>query len=150
MGTMTSMGTDDREGADSRCCLEDGAPYEWKYWEDASDPSVLAYEAWLATLEPWAAENELGELDDLFEAARLGKLWDSGDETTAIKPIHADPDVYELRKQVLSKKMRYYHSEPAKYPALLLRLHHHIKIDKATQQVEIEKVVARYRKVATA
>ncbi|WP_181137587.1 hypothetical protein [Rathayibacter sp. AY1D1] len=139
------MPEDTREGSDSRCCQPDGAPYRWLDAQNPNDPAIAQLEAWLATLGAFARDHELGEIDDLFEAAALGKLWDSGDETTPLKPIRTDPDVYELRRKALSKHLRFYHGEPPRYAQILVKLHRHIKVDDESQQVEIDKAVAIYR-----
>lgn len=80
-----------------------------------------------------------------MEAAAAGELWDSGDETTRIKPIYSDPDVYELRRRALTKALRFYHAEPFELPTSLVSLHRHIKSDSPSQQREIDFAVKRYR-----
>lgn len=100
-------------------------------------------DAWIDSLPVFSRNHELGEIDDLFEAAALGELEDTGDARTPIKPIRADPDVYELRRKALSKQLRFYHAEPAEMPEGLVALHKHIK-DHGPQQDEIDFAVKRY------
>lgn len=133
-----------RKGSDSRCCDPSLAPLEWVDYVDTTHASVQELEEWLASLSPFARNHELGEIEDLMEAASNGELWDSGDETTRIKPIREDPEVFELRRTALSKKLRFYHGEPAHLPTALVALHRHIKVDTVGQQVEIEHAAARY------
>jgi hypothetical protein len=95
-------------------------------------------------LAPFARAHQQGENDDLLEAAAGGELWDSGDETTLIKPIREDPEIFELRRQALSKKLRFYHGEPSELPRSLVALHRHIKTDNASQQAEIIYASGRY------
>ena len=87
---------------------------------------------------------EEGEQLDLFEAASHGQLEDSGDETTPIKPIVTDPEIFELRRTALSKKLRFYHGEPNELPTQLVSVHRHIKDRNDTQQPEIEHAADRY------
>ncbi|MCZ9881919.1 hypothetical protein [Arthrobacter sp. B2a2-09] len=87
--------------------------------------------------------HELGEIDDLLEAAALGELEDTGDARTPIKPIRSDPEVYELRRKALSKQLRFYHAEPDDLPDGLLALHKHMK-GAVSQQEEIDFAVDRY------
>lgn len=133
-----------RSGNDSRCCDPNLAPLNWIDCQDASHPSVVALSTWLATLVPFARIVEESEIEELFAAAANGELWDSGDETTPIKPIKEDPEVYELRRTALSKKLRFYHGEPAELPAKLVALHRHIKVNNPSQQDEIEYAAKRY------
>ncbi|WP_246078173.1 hypothetical protein [Rhodoglobus vestalii] len=104
----------------------------------------MALSTWLATLVPFARIVEEAEIEELFAAAANGELWDSGDGTTPIKPIREDPEVYELRRTALSKKLRFYHGEPAELPTKLVFLHRHIKVDNESQQHEIEYAAKRY------
>ncbi|MEJ6554008.1 hypothetical protein PQI51_03095 [Microbacterium esteraromaticum] len=85
-----------------------------------------------------------GEMEDLFEAAADGLLEESADDYLPLKPIHSDPDMWELRLKAL-KAYRFYHGEPSRYPSLLVKLHRHIKDGKTDQQAEIEAAIARYR-----
>ncbi|WP_426323055.1 hypothetical protein [Microbacterium sp. E-13] len=133
-----------RSGNDSRCCVPANPPHQWVDFQDESRPAVLDYEAWFASLAPFARHHELGEVDDLLDAAANGKLWDSGDATTPIKPIRENPEIYELRRTALSKKLRFYHGEPAVLPGSLVRLNRHIKSDEQGQQIEIEFAARRY------
>lgn len=134
---------DRRSGNDSRCCTPALYARTWQYYVDVSHESVLALETWLNSLPAFSRSHELGEIDDLFEAAALGELEDTGDARTPIKPIRADPDVYELRRKALSKHLRFYHAEPDEIPDGLLALHKHMK-GSGSQQDEIEFAVDRY------
>lgn len=118
---------------------------EWRDHIDVSNPSVVSMDTWFARLPVFEQNHQQGECEELFEAAAAGELWDSGDETTPIKPINSDPDVYELRRKALNKALRFYHAEPAVLPMSLVALHRHIKTDSAGQQQEIDFAVERYR-----
>lgn len=135
---------DRRRGSDSRCCIPVPLPRSWQCYIDQSHPSVIALETWLDSLSPFSRAHELGEIDDLFEAAALGQLEDTGDARTPIKPIRTDPDVFELRRKALSKQLRFYHAEPVELPEGLLALHKHMK-GSGTQQSEIDFAVGRYK-----
>lgn len=106
----------------------------------------MSFETWLNSLKPFARLHEVGEIADLFEAAAMGHLEDTGDASTPIKPIRSDPELFELRRRALSKQLRFYHGEPEAYPDALIALHKHLK-DAATQQQEIDFAVNRYRQV---
>lgn len=116
----------------------------WQWYLDEANESVMALDAWIQSLQPFSRAHELGEIDDLLEAAALGELEDTGDARTPIKPIRTDPDVYELRRKALSKQLRFYHAEPAELPDGLLALHKHMK-NGGLQQAEIEFAVERYK-----
>lgn len=105
---------------------------------------MVALESWLNTLTPWARAHEEGEIVDLFDAAAHGEIWDTGDPTTSIKPIHMDPEIFELRHTSLSKKLRFYHGEPTESPRDLIALHRHIKTGADSQQDEITYAARRY------
>ena len=111
---------------------------------DTAHTSVVELAGWLSTLSPFARAHEEGEIDALFEAAENGALWDSGDAMTPIKPIRKDPEIFELRRTALSKRLRFYHGEPAELPRNLVAVHRHIKHDAATQQAEIDHAARRY------
>jgi hypothetical protein len=138
------MNSPRRAGSDSRCCNPNLAPLEWRGYVDESHPSVSAISSWMNTLTPWARAHEEGEIDDLMDAAANGELWDSGDETTKIKPIRKDPEIFELRYTALSKKLRFYHGEPLELPRSLVSLHRHIKTTASSQQFEIVYAADRY------
>ncbi|WP_354157474.1 hypothetical protein [Arthrobacter sp. UYCu512] len=133
---------DRRKGSDSKCCSPVQSPRTWQYYVDDSHESVAALDAWLESLSGFSRDHQLGEIDDLFEAAALGELEDTGDARTPIKPIRSDPDVYELRRKALSKSLRFYHAEPDELPDGLLALHKHLK--STDQQSEINFAVDRY------
>lgn len=133
-----------RAGSDSRCCNRNGAPYVWHQHVDLTHESVVALTDWLGSLAPFARSIEEGEIDELFEAAAQGMLMDSADERTPIKPVQIDPEIYELRRTALSKRLRFYHGEPDEHPRMLAALHRHIKSGSDTQQDEIEFAADRF------
>lgn len=116
----------------------------WQDYVEATHPSVVAMDTWLSTLVIFERLHQEGETEDLFEAAAAGDLWDSGDETTPIKPIYSNPDVYELRRKALKKALRFYHAEPLVLTTSLVALHRHIKTGAESQQREIDHAVKRY------
>lgn len=138
---MASRG---RRGSDSRCCSPTAVPWAWHPYVDGSHASCVELDNWFDQLAPFARSHQQGEIDDLFEAASRGELWDSGDAMTKIKPIKMDPEIFELRRTALSKKLRFYHGEPAELPSSLVTLHRHIKKDNPSQQAEIEHAANRY------
>lgn len=133
-----------RSGSDSRCCSEREVPLTWKSYVDESHPSVVAFDRWLAGLAPFARQIELGEIEELMEAAAYGELWYSADAATSIKPIHEHPEIFELRRRGLNKALRLYHAEPGVLPFALVAIHRHIKIGHREQQREIEYAARRY------
>jgi hypothetical protein len=92
-----------RQGSDSRCCSEPLEPFVWHEYTDASHDSLIAFAEWLATLAPFARSGVTGEIEALLDEAAAGRLEDTGDEKTPIKPAYPDPEVYELRLKSLSK-----------------------------------------------
>lgn len=133
-----------RSGSDSRCCFEREVPLTWKYYVDESHPSVVAFEQWLTSLAPFARNIELGEIEELMEAATFGELWESADAKTPIKPINQHPEIFEIRRRGLNKALRFYHAEPEGLPTELVAIHRHIKIGPREQQREIEYATKRY------
>lgn len=133
-----------RRGSDSRCCRPADPPWVWVDYTDYDHAAIAELEAWLNTLTPPMREHELGRMDNLLERAERGVLEDSGDERTPIAPIRLDPEIYELRHQALSKKMRLYHGEPNELPMVLVALHRHIKINDHHQQQQVEHATERY------
>ncbi|MHA3724010.1 hypothetical protein ACXR2T_09040 [Leucobacter sp. HY1910] len=133
-----------RSGKDSRCCKPVSIQRRWISRVDRDRPAAQEYEEWLSSLSPFARRHEEGEQDDLFEAAAYGELEDTGDQRTPIKPIVKDPEMYELRRTALRKKLRFYHGEPPSLPDVLLRVHRHIKVDGKSQEVEIRFAACRY------
>ena len=87
---------------------------------------------------------EEGEIEELMDAAADGLLEEDSDDYIPLKPIHSDPDLYELRLKTL-RTYRFYHGEPLAHPDLLLALHRHIKDDRSVQQDEIDFAIERYR-----
>ena len=133
-----------RRGSDSRCCTPADPPLEWIDYIDDGHESVAELEQWFNTLPRFAQEHELGRLDDLWEAAASGRLMDSGDQLTPIKPVRADPEIFELRHKALTKKLRFYHGEPSELPFALVALHRHIKADDRDQEAQIQYAAQRY------
>lgn len=130
----------------SRCSNEEAAPYQWVDYVDQGHPSVIELEEWFQSLSPFARSHEQGTIDNLMEQAQKGKLWESNDAKTPIKPITSDPELFELRHTALNQPIRFYHAEPERYPNLLLALHRHIKKELPPQQDEVEFAIGRYRK----
>lgn len=81
----------------SRCSNEEAAPYQWVDYVDQGHPSVIELEEWFQSLSPFARSHEQGTIDNLMEQAQKGKLWESNDAKTPIKPITSDPELFELR-----------------------------------------------------
>lgn len=140
---------DARTGNDSRCCTPIEPPLEWVDYTDEAHPAVLQLSEWLNGLSFFAREHELGQIDALFASAAQGKLFDGGDETSAIKPIRKDPEIYELRRTALNKRLRFYHGEPHSRPTQLLRLHRHIKHDDAEQESQIVHAWVTYQRIGS-
>lgn len=138
---------DRRTGNDSRCCTPAVPPLEWVNFTDESHPAVVELTDWLNTLNIFTREHELGQIDALFDSAAQGLLFDGGDETTKIKPIRKDPDLYELRRTALSKRLRFYHGEPRAEPQRLYQLHRHIKHNNAYQDSQIDHAQKIYRQI---
>lgn len=134
-----------RRGRDSRCCNHVATPLEWRHFEDNSHQDIVELEEWLASLSPFARDHELGEIDELFEAAANGDLEDSGDQKTAIKPVTEVPEIFELRRTALTKKLRFYHGEPDELPYVLVALHRHIKTGVGSQNSALAFSISRYR-----
>lgn len=133
-----------RRGRDSRCCSERDLPLSLHDYTDPTHGSIVAFVAWLRDLAPFARDFVTGEIAALLDDAMEGNLYDTGDERTPIKPIRVDPEIFELRRTVLSKKLRMYHGEPAEFPDFLVQIHLHMKIDKKTQEEEIAYSADRY------
>jgi hypothetical protein len=123
-----------RRGSDSRCCQPVDPARAWIDYTDDAHEAVRELETWLGGLSQWARDHELGRVDDLMEAAAYGRLEDTGDETTPIKPVRHDPEIYELRHTALAKKLRLYHGEPGELPDALVAVHRHIKSNDRHQQ----------------
>lgn len=135
---------DDRRGADSRVCKPWDAPYAWHPYVDQEHPGPRGIVEWLDGLSDFNRNHVEGQIDDLYDAAAMGELQDSGDEKTPIKPIHRDPELYELRMKQLTTKLRFYHGEPSIMPATLVSVHEHIKTSSREQQREISHAARRY------
>lgn len=133
-----------RRGSDSRCCQPEPGPYVWRDYKEPSRQAAVDLVTWMESLPVFARIHEEGENEDLLDAAARGELWDSGDETTKIKPIIENPEIFELRRTSLSKKLRFYHGEPAELPLMLVSVHQHIKTTSASQQAEIEYAAECY------
>lgn len=122
---------------------------EWRDFIDDEHPDALALEQWLMTLLPPFRRRAVGELDALLELAAEGKIpFDPASEldpNAQLKPVRRDPDLYELRLTLLTKKIRHYHAEPHRDPRLLVALHLHIKNGKSSQDAAISHARLRYR-----
>lgn len=134
-----------RQGSDSRCCRPQNAPYIWHCFYRYDNKSVQEVQEWLDSLSVFAAIHEQGRITTLFEIAAQGKLWDTGDYLTQIKPVRSDPEIFELRHTALNRALRFYHAEPSAYPKYLIALHKHMKTGSVTQQEEIDFAVQNYR-----
>lgn len=126
----------------------------WRDYWDESDPSVLEFAQWLASLHPSVLKDVVARFDSLRERAALGRIVIPEDGTVGdLDAIVRDPDLYELRWTVLTKVIRQYHGEPPGLPNDLVNLHIHIKADTVrrelhtdpTQDQEISKAMLRYR-----
>lgn len=98
----------------------------------------------MMSLKPFARSGVTGEIDALLEEAATGRLEDTGDEKTPIRPAHPNPEVFELRLKSLNKALRLYHGEPAHFPDHLIALHMHIKVSSEGQREEIAYTTGRY------
>lgn len=145
-----------RSGADSRCSHPENAPYKWVFDYDSANERVKELDDWLNGLDFFARNHYLGEIDGLLEDAAAGKIANVGHTRSPIKPVRVDPDLYELRLQVLQRKLRFYHAEPLNHPTVLVKLHKHIKrtwqdgnvsweCAKRDQDEQMEFAVSRYR-----
>lgn len=132
-----------RSGSDSRCCQPTDYPLEWVDYTDSNHAGLLEIETWLNTLNAHARDHEIGRVEELMEAASLGRLEDSGDERTPIKPIRRNPEIFEIRHKALSKPLRFYHGEPGELPDSLVQLHRHIKSG-TSQESHVLHAVQRY------
>lgn len=114
----------------SRTTRSDGAPYEWRRYINDSHPAVVKFARWLEGLAPFNRNHLLGEYEGLLELAEGGRV-PHGDppSVTRIKPIRNRPELWELRWQMLNRKVRQYHGEPTSHPNLLIALHLHIKFE---------------------
>lgn len=138
-----------RSGSDSRCCQPEGAPYSWIHVEDRSHAHWLEYEAWLDNLTLTARVIEEGEIDELFEAAALGILEDTGDNFTPIKPVTHVPEIFELRRRSGATSpytyLRFYHCEPSVRPNALIALHRQIKTSEDEQTVALAHAITQHQ-----
>ncbi|MDJ1113804.1 hypothetical protein [Microbacterium dauci] len=133
-----------RSASDSRCCTPADPPLDWIEYTDGAHDEVQKIEQWFSNLTPWARSHELGRIDELMEAAAYGQLEATGDERTPILPIRADPEIYELRHQALTKKLRFYHGEPQELPDALVAVHRHIKTTNSHQEDQVQHAADRY------
>ncbi|MFJ6078348.1 hypothetical protein ACIQC0_08575 [Pseudarthrobacter sp. NPDC092419] len=92
-------------------------------------------EGWTGPLPQKEIEVRLGELDAVIERARFGELVE-GEE---LKPVSADPELWEIRARMNGKQVRIYHAEPQIYVNLMVGLRAHFKWVDGTQG-EIDKV----------
>ncbi|PPH11634.1 hypothetical protein C5C71_06420 [Rathayibacter sp. AY1C1] len=151
---MTSSGQGQRSPGQSRCVHPRQPPMDWHDYVDEDDDAVEHFAEWLSTLKPFARRDVIAMMDTLEARASRGEVVIPDDARLPgdLDAIRSDPDIYELKWTLLSKKIRQYHAEPRLLPDHLVRLHLHIKVDSgrgddsadAQQQVEIDKAVARY------
>lgn len=133
-----------REGSDSRCCRPADPAWDWVDYTDPDHEGLHEIEEWLNTLAPFARQIELGRVEDLMEAAAQGRLFDSNDELTPIKPIRRDPEIFEIRHKALTKALRFYHGEPPELPVALVAVHRHIKTSNEQQEGHVKHAAKRY------
>lgn len=138
----------DRTGSDSRCCTESGAPYNWIHIEETGHPQYIAIEAWLDAMTDTVRAIEEEEIEELFEAASAGKLEDSGDNFSPIKPVTHIPEIFELRRRSTATKprvyLRFYHCEPPALPSSLIGLHRHIKTSDDDQTDALAQAIKQH------
>lgn len=138
---------DARTGRDSRCSKPESAPYQWFLYYEDSNQAIRDLNNWLGSLEPFARNLIVGEIEATFELAAKGGLWKAGNRSKSrIEPVRKDPEMYEIRQKAHTKPLRFYHGEPASRPKLLVSLHKHIKTSSADQQVQIDFAAERYRR----
>lgn len=150
MGVCTMTAMPNPPYRRSRCTISQPVDMTWLEYVDTTHNSVVALADWIDTLQPFAQEFVVGQMDALQESAAAGLLRDGDDGK--IKPIRVDPDIYELRWKLLSKAVRQYHAEPPAMPAELVRLHVHIKtfvpknrpLTSRLQDAEIKHAQGRY------
>lgn len=122
---------------------------EWRSYRDESHASVQEVASWLESLKPFVRDSLLGQIDALVELAAAGEIpFDehaADDPKAPLKPIWDQPELYELRWTLLTKKLRQYHGEPPTIPDLLVDLHLHFKGNGNTQNEEISQALLRYR-----
>jgi hypothetical protein len=141
------MGDDARRrGSDSRVCKPWDAPYAWQMYLDPEHSGAQGLAEWLEGLSEFNQNHIEGQIDDLFDAAEQGELEDTGDEKTPIKPVHPNPEIFELRLKQLNKKLRFYHGEPDFMPSALVSIHEHIKTTNKAQSLEIGFAAKRYQR----
>lgn len=139
----------------SRCTIPcGGLPYIWEDYREGNNRVVEnELDELLETtcqsqsqLELWAAE-----VDTLRERASYGVLQVRHPrDYPEIKPIRADPTLFELRWNFDGNHLRLYHAEPTNYAMLLLGLLYHWKsLDgtpdeiTAAQEAKINQAVKR-------
>lgn len=137
----------------SRTTRPHGAPYEWRRYIDDSHPAVQKFVGWLESLAPFSRNHLLGEYEGLLELAEMGMI-DHRDppSVTRIKPVRNRPEMWELRWQMLNRKVRQYHGEPASHSGVLVALHLHVKFEptmasgmvKSLQDAAIKYAARRY------
>jgi hypothetical protein len=123
---------------------------DWYDYSDPAHPAVMDLDAWVSSLAPFAQASVLGQIDALMELAAEGKIV-IGDDSRLV-PIRTNPDIYELKWTLLSKKVRQYHAEPPSHLDSLLKLNIHIKqfvpndytATKGLQDAEILQAALRY------
>lgn len=80
-------------------------------------------EGWSGPIPAAEIEMRISELDAVIERARFGELV----ERTELKPVNADPELWEIRTHMNNKEVRIYHAEPQAYEDLMVGLRAHFK-----------------------
>ena len=148
---MAARGRADNSGRSSRCSHPQKAELTWQDYEEHSHEGVVAFDAWYEGLPDIHKPHAKGELIALRTLAKQGRIIEGN--TDQLKPIVADPDVWELKWKILGTKIRQYHAEPSAVPAHLVDLHSHVKetirgdhdFENEKQNEHIGWAVLRYR-----
>lgn len=93
-------------------------------------------------------QSRVGEIEAVIERAQFGELV----ERNELKPVQADPELWELRLWINGKRVRMYHAEPRLYTNLMVGLRAHFKwvagpsaeVNRR-QNMEISRAVSRYK-----
>jgi hypothetical protein len=125
----------------------------WVPFQDAENEQGKAALAAILALPEGQQQLVIGEIVALKERAALGLIPFGDEDDPDLKPIRANPDIYELRWRFGDLLLRQYHAEPPERPDDLIELHFHRKdvsshdddtISKL-QDVEISQAQLRYR-----
>lgn len=135
----------------SRCTIPHSIPLRWHDFIDDDNEDITSFYIWLNGLNVTDQELVIGRIRALRELAADGEIAEWDDE--ALKPIHADPEMFELRWNELDTLIRQYHAEPESLPLHLINLHLHIKEISPTsdavtgdlQQIQINWAALRFK-----